>query len=292
MSRIHEALRRATNEPVANTSDEREDVFAPAWPVEPAENTATSAEPMRHLPAETRFVGESHPAVRGFSAEWRERLATGAERNGVLVEQFRRLAATLHHAQAAHDIHLIMVTSAAASDGKTLTAVNLALVLSESYRKRVLLIDADLRRPSIGDVTDLTGSSGLGEVLRAPTEQKLGLVQLTPTLTVLPAGRPDPDPLAGLTSQRMRRILDEAAARFDWVILDAPPVGPLADGSVLAQMVDGTLFVVRAAQTQLPVVQKAIEAVGRERIIGVVLNGVERMPTEHYERYYTDPADR
>ena len=208
----------------------------------------------------------------------------------MLIEQFRRLAGTLHHAQGSSGIRVVMVTSATPDDGKTLTAVNLALVLSESYRRRVLLVDADLRRPSIPDVIDLANGVGVGlsETLTARTEQKLALVQLTQTLTVLPAGQPIPDPIGVLTSPRMKHILEEASSRFDWVILDAPPIGTLADASLLGEMVDGTLFVVRAGKTQHPHIQKAIEAIGRERILGVVLNAVEEMPSQPYQKYFTD----
>jgi capsular exopolysaccharide synthesis family protein len=170
-----------------------------------------------------------------------------------------------------------------------LTAVNLALVLSESYRRRVLLIDADLRRPSLGNLADVASGTGLTEALKAPTDQRVGVLQLTPHLTLLPAGRPDPDPMEGLTSQRMRAILADAAARFDWVILDAPPIGPVADASLLTQMVDGALFVVRAAHTQHDAVKKAVETLGRERVLGVVLNAVEDMSGDggYYAGYQT-----
>lgn len=231
---------------------------------------------------------ESAPAVRGFKPVWRERLATGPARNGPLVEQFRRLAATLHHAQSANNLRIVMVTSAAAGDGKTLTALNLAIVLSESYLRRVLLVDADLRRPSLGDVTDVSGCGGLSAALKAPVEEKVTVVRVTERLTLLPAGEPDPDPLGGLSSARMRHILDDAAAGFDWVVLDAPPVGPLADTNLLAEMADGTLFVVRAGATPAPLVQRGIEALGRERILGVVLNGIERLATSSYAAYYND----
>jgi capsular exopolysaccharide synthesis family protein len=154
----------------------------------------------------------------------------------------------------------------------------------------VLLVDADLRRPSIPAVVDLADGIGLSETLRSRTEQQLALVQLTPTLTLLPAGQPIPDPIGVLTSLRMRHILEEASTRFDWVILDAPPIGTLADASLLAEMVHGTLFVIRAGRTQHPQITNAIEAIGKERILGVVLNGVE--PSSHpYENYYGTGKD-
>jgi capsular exopolysaccharide synthesis family protein len=166
-----------------------------------------------------------------------------------------------------------------------LTAVNLALVLAESYRYRVLLVDADLRRPSIPSVVDIAEGSGLSAALIAPTEQTLALVPITSRLTLLPAGHPISNSIEALTSPRMRQILDEAAARFDWVILDAPPVGPTTDARLLAQMVGGTLLVIHAGQTQCPDVQKAVDAIGREQILGVVLNGVEKESDDEYYYY-------
>ena len=149
----------------------------------------------------------------------------------------------------------------------------------------MLLVDADLRRPSIPSVADLGDGSGLSEALRATTEQKLALVPITPRLTLLPAGQPIANSIEALTSPRMKQILDEASTRFDWVILDAPPVGPTADTRLLTQMVGGTLFVVHADRTQCGDVQKAIDALGREQILGVVLNGVAERPLDHYGVY-------
>ena len=182
-----------------------------------------------------------------------------------------------------------MVTSALPGDGKTFTAMNLALTLAHSYGRRVLLIDADLRRPSIGHICGMSSLNGLSEGLRNETDQKLPLFDLVDGLTVLPAGRPDPDPMSGLTSLRMRNILEEAAEQFDWVILDAPPAAPLADAGLIGAMVDAILLVVRAGDTRLRSVEKAIEVLGRDRIFGVVLNAAASVSFE-YRAYYGDPA--
>lgn len=289
MSRIDQALRLAAHDDPTDTTTSggtTDAVFAPAWDVEA--NGHRPSVSGTEIPAAPLLVEETSPAIRGFSSAWRERLATGPDGDRALLEQFRRLAATLHQGQTANGLRSVMVTSAAPADGKTLTAVNLALVLSGSYRRRVLLVDADLRRPCIANVADATTALGLSEALKARTEQKLALLQLTPRLTLLPAGRPDPDPIGGLTSARMKRILQEAVARFDWVILDAPPIGGMADATLLAEMVDGALFVLRAGHTQHSIVKSAIESLGRDRIIGVVLNGCGRVETDYYDRYYTE----
>ncbi len=297
MSRIDQALKRTGATAPDDAVSDRQALFTPAWNGAAGDAKAPNVTPMHEprpgaglppLPQGAQSLPPDNPAARpiglvGFSSQWRERLATEAERDPALVEQFRRLAATLHHAHQNNGLRSVMITSAQPGDGKTLTAVNLAIVLSESYHYRVLLVDADLRRPSIPNVVELMDGSGLSEVLRAPQDQKLALVPMTPTLTLLPAGQPTANSIEALTSPRMRRILEEAQHRFDWVILDAPPVGPAADAHLLTQMVGGVLFVIRAGQTPAPDVEAAIKAIGREQIIGVVLNGaVDVLDHEYY----------
>ena len=147
-----------------------------------------------------------------------------------------------------------MVASAVAGEGKTLTALNLALTLSESYRRQVVLIDADLRRPRVHELLDISGVAGLNEALKGPGRSTLALVEVSPRLSVLPAGLPDPDPMGALTSRRMAEILDEAAARFDWVIVDTPPVVLLPDTNLLASMVDAAVLVIEAGRTSYDVI--------------------------------------
>ena len=111
--------------------------------------------------------------------------------------------------------------------------------------------------------------------LARDVQQMPPLQAMTPNLSIITAGRPDSDPMSGLTSDRMRRLVAEAAARFDWVLIDTPPVGFLSDANLLAAMVDVTLFVVRAGKSPFRLIQRALDAVGRNRIIGVVLNAVK-----------------
>lgn len=232
---------------------------------------------------------DGHMAVfSGFDHAIAERVVLSKEMPPVSVEQYRRLAATLHHTQVDRGIKLVMLTSAVTGEGKSLTATNLALTLSQSYGRRVLLIDADLRRPSIHAMFNMHNVMGLSEALKARDERKLSIIEITERLSVLLAGRPDPDPMSGLTSDRMRRILEEAAARFDWVIIDTPPVALLPDANLLAAMVDTAVLVVGATKTSFDLVQRAVESVGRDKIIGVVLNRAENAGFDdaHYLAYY------
>jgi capsular exopolysaccharide synthesis family protein len=187
-------------------------------------------------------------------------------------EQYRRLAATLHQGQAEHGLKVIMLTSALPGEGKTLTASNLALTFSESYHRRILLIDADLRRPSLHQVFDIDGAVGLSEGLTAAEDQPLALHHVSPHLTVLPGGRPTTSPMDALTSERMQRLVGEAREVFDWVIIDTPPVGLIADANLLAGMADGALLVVKAEATPYPIVRRAVDTLGRDRVLGIVLN--------------------
>jgi capsular exopolysaccharide synthesis family protein len=207
-------------------------------------------------------------------------------------EEYRRLAASLHHAQAARGIKVVMVTSAVVGEGKTVTAANLALTLSDSYQKQVLLVDADLRRPSLATVFGIRATAGLTDGLTAAEYQVVPVHPVSSRLCVLPAGRPAADPIAALTSARMRRVIDDARDTFDWVILDTPPVAVLTDANLLSQMTDGAVIVVKAGYTPWDLVERAVEAVGRKSALGVVLNRASGslQGSGYYDQYYTYSA--
>lgn len=298
MSRIEEALRRsgaAGPRPVPGPGPEPPaEPTAPAAPPAAAETEhespwtfdesagarASQARPQAAAPSP---APEAHPATgpvtitpfQGFHPTAAEKLVVSGTDGRGFVEEYRKLAATLHHTQADRGIKVVMIASALPGEGKSLTATNLALTLSESYRRRVLLVDADLRRPSLHEVFQVPNASGLSDGLSAPSEHKLALTQITPLLMLLTAGKPELDPMGAITSGRMRQVVEEASAAFDWVIIDTPPVGLLTDANLLAAMVDAAVLVVRAGRTPLPAVQRAADAIGRDRVLGIVLNGTE-----------------
>lgn len=253
-----------------------------------------SSDPTREDAAGRQVELTAEPGLVATAAGVAEKVVVDADTNPASVEQYRRLAAVLHHAQNERGLRVIMVTSALPGEGKTLTASNLALTLSESYQRRVLLVDADLRRPSIHQLFALPSLSGLSDGLRSVEDRKLTLVEVSSHLTVLPAGRPDPDPMSVLTSSRMQYVLDEAREKFDWVIVDTPPVGLMPDAHLLAAMVDGALLIIGAGMSPHRAVAKAAEVIGRDRILGVVLNRVARNDMSHgayYYMYYGAPTD-
>jgi capsular exopolysaccharide synthesis family protein len=206
----------------------------------------------------------------------------------VSVEQYRRLAGAVHGLQIDRGLKTLMVTSAVPNEGKSLTVTNLALTLSESYKRRVLLIDADLRRPTIHDLFRIANTTGLAEVLRSERPD-VPLLRLTTNLSLLPAGRPDASPMAGLTSERMRALLEQFNQDFDWVLLDAAPVGFMPDAQLLASLTGAVLFVIAAGSTPYHLVQRAVAELGPDCVVGTVLNRVEgrNIPaTAYYDSYY------
>ena len=286
MSRIGDAMKRAGSEETDGfaTLGADDDVFAEG------PDTAASSSRARTGTPEPREIAEVGAGLfEPYADQADEKTVVQSGISPIAREQYRRLAATLHHVQAERGLKAILVASALAEEGKTLTAVNLALTLSESYRRRVLLVDADLRRPTVHQAFGFENIVGLADALAAKEERRLPIVAISPRLSVLPAGRPSADPMEALTSSRMLKILDEAANVFDWIIIDTPPVGLLTDANLLAAMLDGAVFVVAAGRTPCAVVQKAVEALGRDRILGVILNSVEdaaAMPGDYYYRYY------
>jgi capsular exopolysaccharide synthesis family protein len=238
---------------------------APAKPPRPS-----AAIPLLRVPADLAAHTPVHvdPALGG------KLIGTAGVPFGC-VEQYRKLAATLHHIQAERGIKVLLVSSAVAGEGKTLTSTNIALTLSESYGKKVLIVDADLRRPTMHQVFDLPNLTGLSDALRSDKDRTLSLTQVATRLSALTAGRPDPDPMSGLTSPRLRRIVQEASSLFDWVIIDTPPAGLLPDAKLIGALADASVLVIRSGRAPVQLVMQAVEALGRERIVGVVLNGVE-----------------
>ena len=260
--------------------------------------------PLRE-PTRSPFL-ESTQSVRPISSHRREardarfpdnadlqaRLVTGAS-STVSLEQYRRLAAALHEEQVQRQLKTVMITSALPQEGKTLTLVNLALTLSYSYARRVVVIDADLRWPGLHVVLDIPNDRGLSEALR-DGQHELPFVEVSSRLSALTAGRPGPTPLAGLTSSRMGEVIEACAARFDWVLIDTSPVAVLPDAQVLTRLVGAVILVVGAGSTPSPAVERAIaELGGSDSIMGAVLNRVEerRIPEANYYGHYGKPRD-
>jgi len=299
MSRLEEALKRTVAAPAKTDSFAVPSATALESFVESEETvggTAVAAPPAPPVSVPQPAVKEAPNGRLKPDAAFADKLVLDGKIGTLALEQYRRAAAILHHAQREQNVRVVMVASALPGEGKTLTSINLALTISESYQRSVLLIDADLRRPMIHQVLGISNRSGLNGLLKAPEEQKVSVSVVSNTLSVLTAGRPDPDPMSGLISERMRRVLEEARERFEWVIIDTPPVALLSDANLLAAMVDAAVLVIGAGSTPYPAVERAIAALGRERIAGVVLNraDLKALAADYgaYGYYYTHPSEQ
>lgn len=300
MGRIDDALRRSNLDVGRDAGAATPAPDSSPWGFEPNEAApAPSPDATKTAPA-PESAAAPEPAPRAEEPEARpregrpgvapERLVTSKMAPGLLIEQFRGLAATLLAAKGEHPLKSVIVTSASPGDGKSHVAVNLALTLSDSYKRRVLLIDADLRRPTLHQIFGEGNSRGLSDALEAAADEKVATVQVSETLTLLPAGRPDSSPLGGLSSDRMKQIIADAQTRFDWVVVDSPPVGLLADARIVSDMVDGVLLVVRAGATRFQDMEAAADVLGHERILGVVLNAMDPVDIRgegYYRSYYS-----
>jgi protein-tyrosine kinase len=234
-------------------------------------------------------INMEHPSAWRHDPELVGKLLGTEGFSSAATEQYRKLAATLHHVQVERGMKVIMTASALPGEGKSLTAVNLSLTLSESYHRRVLLIDADLRRPTVQRIFGLPAVAGLNEGLKSGEDRPMPIVPISERLFVLPAGRPEADPMSGLTSDRMRRLIAQASSAFDWVIVDTPPVGLLPDASLLAAIVDGVLLVIRSGQAPFALVKRTVDAISHDRILGVVMNAIEYVHDKNaagYHDYY------
>ncbi len=306
MSRIDEALRRARGEDADVAAPAGDEVEAP-WEfgegAPPAALPApTASRPWGVEPANAEGpVEQAHGGTSGtipeaglfISLDGDEKMV-GAGLRQAVVEEYRKLASSLHQAQIDHGMQVLLVASAVPGEGKSLTAANVALTLTTSYSRRVLLVDADLRRPSLHNLFRAPTTSGLSEGLDAATAARITAIQLSPMLALLPAGRPVENPVPLLTSQRMADLIRDARQHFDWVVIDTPPVGLLTDANLLSKEADAALLVIHATHTPYALVQKAVQAIGKAKIFGVVLNRVEDQrlhPSGYgYHRYYRDTS--
>lgn len=188
-------------------------------------------------------------------------------------EQFRSLRTRLLQAGEREHKRAFVITSAGVGEGKTLTALNLSWLLAQTDGVKALLIDADLRQPCAADYLGIETDCGLSEVLTGETKFAEAIVKLDPSgLHLLPGGAAREDVAELLSGPRFGRLLDEARKHFDYIIIDAPPLGVFTDANLLINRADAALLVVRASRTRYSVVDQLLEQLPRERMLGVVLN--------------------
>ena len=204
---------------------------------------------------------------------------------------------SLKFSAAERPLNTVLITSAVPSEGKTTTAANLALVLAQ-MGERVLLIDADLRRPGIHTYFNLDNSVGLGSIIAEQGDVFSAIKRLdqVPNISVLTAGPLFPNPSEVLSSEAMKTLVSSLRGSYDRIVIDSPPIMPVSDPLLLSALADGVIMVVRGGVTSRPIAQKACQSLLKihAHIIGIVLNSVH-MPKSgdsyYYHSYYHPYAE-
>jgi len=211
-------------------------------------------------------------------------------------EQFRALRTRVLQAGEHQQVRTIVLTSAGIGEGKTMTSLNLSWLLAQTEGVRCLLIDSDLRAPCATHYLGIDLPLGLSEVLSGDVTMEEAIVRLEPSgLYLLPGGRARDDVAEMLSGPTYARVLKEARRLFDYVIIDAPPLGIFTDASVLIDKADGALLVVRSGKTRYAIVDRLLDQLPRERMLGVVLNRADAnldSNAYYYQHRYYDRERR
>ncbi|HMF54897.1 MAG TPA: CpsD/CapB family tyrosine-protein kinase [Pyrinomonadaceae bacterium] len=202
-------------------------------------------------------------------------------------EQFRSLRTSVLHAGERRKMQAIVVTSVGVGEGKTLTALNLAWLLAQTDGVRALLIDSDLRQPCASEYLGIDEPVGLSEVLAETATLEESIVRLEPAgLYMLPGGAPRDDVAELLSGPKFEKVLAQVRRMFDYILIDAPPLGIFTDANLLINRADGAMIVVRAGKTRYADVDRLLEQLPRERMLGVVLNRSQEKAEDSSAYYY------
>ena len=208
-------------------------------------------------------------------------------------EEFRSLRTKLNYMQTLQSLHTAVVTSASPAEGKSFTAMNLALAESHLADNPVLIADFDLRRPTLHNLLQLDRSPGISDYLlgEAPLEKTIKRITGS-NLHFMPAGKPVKNPLELLNLREVKVLLDELHTAFNWTFFDTPPLLFSADANLLAAMTDGTILVVRIGSTTIDTISRAVQSLNDNNVLGVVANGARAGELySKYTYYYSKKED-
>lgn len=299
MSRIHEALKKAAEERSAQTVNR---VAADLVDLSTQKEIAVKQPVNGGAPAEPRVAEKLDPGVLRFeefaqrSTHVKWKVGAGASvyaahaNNSVGAEKFRTLRSRLYQIASTQPLKRILITSSTPAEGKTFVAANLAQSFIRQENRRVLLIDSDLRVSRLHHHVGGAATPGLSDYLRGDADEyQVTQVEQGGNLCLIPGGGEVSNPSELLHSDRMRQLLERMSEIFDWIILDSPPALAVHDASILADMCDGVLFVVRAGATDFELAAKASLEFREKNLLGVVLNRVEK--GDSYGGYYYEYAE-
>ena len=274
MSRVHEALRRAEQGGEAPARAPGR-VSLPVSRVVPGlENLLSEVEEVAYNPAPGTFIIDPAKPRDAHS------------------EEFRALRTRLNHMQKLQPIHSLVISSPSPAEGKSFTAVNLAVAEAQLAENPTLLVDFDFRRPVLHSTFQLDRSPGVIDFLMGKAPLSAAIKRIAGTnLYLLPAGESVANPLEMINLAETRELIEQLPSVFNWVLLDSPPLLFAADANLLATICDGTILVVRVGSTTVDSVTRAIQSLCENKVLGVVANGARAGElyskyTYYYSSYY------
>jgi capsular exopolysaccharide synthesis family protein len=305
MSRIFDALQRSGLE---QTGVEYPDMMSVATEVFEAPQGQTSAdqvtaEPIPVIDEQVALAAMAEPTVperaTDAPAEFpslevcvtpASRFVFVTEPDSLAAEKFRFLGVRLRQIRHSRSLKKVLVTSAIPEEGKSLVSANLAGVLARR-KEKVLLIEGDLRRPVLAQQFGLGRLAGLAEWLQSGLQNASCIYHLRElAFWIMPAGSPPLNALELMQSGRLSQLMAQLAPLFDWIIVDSPPLLPLADTTVWARLTDGTLLVAREGTTEKAPLQRGLEMMKKSDLLGVVLNGCINPDRKNYYQHYSPPG--
>ncbi len=262
----------------------------------PERDTSITAGATLNAAASTRSAKDIRPEFVRWNIEAERvepRLVTITHPHSTYCEEYRSLRTQIIHKSQRQKLQSIVVASINASEGKSITALNFSWLLAQTDGVKALIIDSDLRMPSLTDYLGIEADRGLSDVLAGKATLMESIIRLEPAgLHLLPGGDARSDVAELISGPKFKEILREAREMFDFVIIDAPPLGIFTDASILINHADGAIMVVRSGKTRYSMVERVLESVPRDRMLGVVLNQSEDVLDEtHYNYGYYKSKD-
>ncbi|MGA8028150.1 MAG: CpsD/CapB family tyrosine-protein kinase [Bryobacteraceae bacterium] len=294
MSRVHDALRKATQQnPELPRPSSRAEALSGA--VEPPPSTPPRAQASTTLLVDDDAAADDLEEIIVNAPS----LPLNPLSDSLLVnplkpreapaEEFRTLRTRLNHLQTLQPLHTLVVTSASPAEGKSFTAMNLAVTQAQLAGRRVLLADFDFRRPTVDKTFQIGPSPGITDYLLGKASLREVIRKIGDTgLYVMTAGQSVINPLELLNLNECKELINSVRNHFDWVILDSPPLLFAADGNLLATMCDGTILVVRIGTTTFDSVTRALQSLCENNVLGIVVNGARRGELYSKYTYYHD----
>jgi capsular exopolysaccharide synthesis family protein len=257
----------------------------PAPAVELAPRNSVTASPFQDRPE-----GPMQCEILNIAPPTDCHLVAGSEGKEVAGETFHLLGVRLRHLRRQRQLKKVLITSTIPQEGKSMVAANLACTLALRTQQKVLLLEGDVRRPTQSKIFGIPHRPGICEWLNGEASLIKNLYRLEPAgIWILPAGTASSNSLDLLQSGRTIPMMEQLTNWFDWVVIDSPPVLPLADTSVWTNLADGILLVTRQGTTQKRQLKRGLEALGTQKLIGAILNSAKSV--EHTDYYY-QPAER